>query len=102
MAFFCIKYKQVGHVQKNGKNKNKAKYSIKFGSCYQHTKGANGIKAKFIGASIVGPKKSIWVPKNLVANHGEPKQVWVPNRNWISLQVKYKAEERYWWEHNIW
>lgn len=53
--------------------------------------------AKFIGASIVGPKKkSIWVPKNLVTNHGEPKQVWVPKRNWISLQVKYKVEGRYW------
>ena len=32
-------------------------------------KGANGVKAKFIGTSIVGPKKkAIWVPKTLVTN----------------------------------
>ena len=32
-------------------------------------KGANGVKAKFIGIPIVGPKKkAIWVPKTLVTN----------------------------------
>ena len=39
-------------------------------------KGANGVKAKFIGIPIVGPKKkAIWVPKTLVTNLQEPKQV---------------------------
>ncbi|XP_066324346.1 uncharacterized protein [Miscanthus floridulus] len=31
-------------------------------------KGTNGVKANFIGAPIVGPKKAIWVPKSLVTN----------------------------------
>jgi hypothetical protein len=32
-------------------------------------KGANGVKAKFIGALIMGSKKkAIWVPKSLVTN----------------------------------
>jgi hypothetical protein len=37
-------------------------------------KGANGVKAKFIGAPIVGSKKkAIWVPKTLVTNLQGPK-----------------------------
>ena len=45
-------------------------------------KGANGVKAKFIGTPIVGlKKKAIWVPKTLVTNLQGPKQVWVPKRN---------------------
>ena len=56
------------HDCKN-KNKNAIVSSIKFDSCYLLTKGANGVKAKFIGAPIVGPKKkAIWVPKSLVTN----------------------------------
>jgi hypothetical protein len=44
-------------------------------------KGANGVKAKFIGTPIMGPKKKvIWVPKTLVTNLQGPKQVWVPKR----------------------
>jgi hypothetical protein len=45
-------------------------------------KGANGVKAKFIGTPIVDlKKKAIWVPKTLVTNLQRPKQVWVPKRN---------------------
>ena len=45
-------------------------------------KGANGVKDKFIGTPIVGPKeKAIWVPKSLVTNLQGPKQVWVSKKN---------------------
>jgi hypothetical protein len=45
-------------------------------------KGAYGVKAKFIGTPIVGPKKkAIWVQKTLVINLQGPKQVWVPKKN---------------------
>ena len=59
-------------------------------------KGANGVKAKFIGTPIVGSKKkAIWVPKTLVINLQGPKQVWVPKKNWSSfvgqLQSRRKA-----------
>ena len=38
-------------------------------------KGANGVKAKFIGTPIVGPKKkAIWIPKTLVSNLQGPKK----------------------------
>jgi hypothetical protein len=51
------------------KNNNAIVSSIKFDSCYLLTKGANGVKAKFVGTSMLGPKKKvIWVPKNLVTN----------------------------------
>jgi hypothetical protein len=37
-------------------------------------KGANGVKAKFIGAPIVAQKKkAIWVPMTLVTNLQGPK-----------------------------
>jgi hypothetical protein len=56
---FCNRCKQVGHIEKYYKNKNKNGNvsSIKFDSCYLLTKGANGVKAKFIGTPIVGLKK---------------------------------------------
>ena len=45
-------------------------------------KGANGVKAKFIGTPIVAPKKrTIWVPKTLVTNLHGLKQVWIPKKN---------------------
>jgi hypothetical protein len=45
-------------------------------------KGANGVKAKFIGTLIAGSKKKvIWVPKALVTNLQGPKQIWVPKKN---------------------
>ena len=82
---FCNRCKQVGHVEQYCKiNKNKLPIvsSIKFDSCYMLVKGANGVKAKFIGTPIVGPKKkAIWVPKTLVTNLQGPKQVWVPKKN---------------------
>ena len=82
---FCNRCKQIGHVEQYYKiNKNKLSNvsSIKFDSCYMLFKGANGVEAKFIGTSIVGPKKkAIWVPKTLVTNLQGPKQVWVPKRN---------------------
>ena len=64
------------------KNKNANVSSIKFDSCYMLVKGANGVKAKFIGTPIMGPKKKIiWVPKTLVTNIQGPKQVRVSKRN---------------------
>ena len=46
------------------------------------TKGANGVKAEFIGKPWMGSKKKvIWVLKSLVTNLQGPKQVWVPKRN---------------------
>jgi hypothetical protein len=68
---FCNRCKQVGHLEQYCKNKNKNANvsSIKFDFCYLLTKGVNGVKAKFIGTPIVGPKKKvIWVPKILVTN----------------------------------
>ena len=45
-------------------------------------KGVNDVKAKFIGAPIMGSKKkAIWVPKTLVTNLQGPKQVCVPKKN---------------------
>lgn len=80
---FCNRCKQVGHIEQNCKDKNNAYVSsIKFDCCYLLTKGVNGVKAKFIGAPIFGPKKkTIWVPKSLVTNLGGPKKVWAPKRN---------------------
>ena len=81
---FCTSCKQVGHVEKYCKNKNKntSVSSIRFDSCYMLTKGVKGVQAKFIGTPIVGSKKkAIWVPKNLVTNLQRPKQVWVPKKN---------------------
>ena len=81
---FCNRCKQVGHIEQDCKNKNKNANvsSIKFDSCYLLTKGANSVKAKFVGTSLMGPKKkAIWVPKSLVSNLQGPKQVWVPKKN---------------------
>ena len=56
--------------------------SIKINSFYVLTKGANGVKAKFIGTPWMGSKKkAIWVPKSLVTNLQGPKQVWVSKKN---------------------
>jgi hypothetical protein len=45
-------------------------------------KGANGVKAKFVGTPIVSSKKkAICVPNTLVNNLQGPKQVWVPKKN---------------------
>jgi hypothetical protein len=58
--------KQVGHIERDCKNKKSHANisSIKFDFCYLLTKGTNGVKAKFISTSLLGPKKKvIWVPK---------------------------------------
>jgi hypothetical protein len=75
---FCTNCKQVGHKEHDCKNnkKNAIVSSIKFDSCYLLAKGANGVKAKFVGTSMLDPKKkTIWVPKSLVTNLQGPKQV---------------------------
>ena len=56
---FCTSCKQVGHKEHDCKNKKKHAIVslIKFDSCYMLYKGANGVKDKFIGTPIVGPKK---------------------------------------------
>ena len=82
---FCNRCKQVGHIEQYCKT-NKNKQSIRFNSCYMLVKNTNGVKAKFIGTPIVGPKKKvIWVPKTLVTNLQGPKQVWVPKKNLSSF-----------------
>jgi hypothetical protein len=94
---FCTRCKQAGHVEQYCKNKNKNANvsSIKIDSCYLLTKGVNGLKAKFIGTPIVGPKKkAIWVPKNLVTNLGGPKKVWVPKKNLFFLVGKLQRRRK--------
>ena len=83
---FCHKCKQVGHTEqyckKNMKMPKPFVSSIMFDSCYMLTKGVNGVKVKYIGAPIVGPKKkAIWVPKSLVTNIQGPNKNWVPKKN---------------------
>ena len=81
---FCTSCKQVGHKEHDCKNKKKNAIvsSIKFDSCYLLTKGANSVKAKFVGTLIVGSKKkAIWMSKNLITNLQGPKQVWVSKMN---------------------
>jgi hypothetical protein len=79
---FCNRCKQIRHLEQYCKNKNANVSSIKFDSCYLLTKGANDVKAKFIGSPIMGPmKKVIWIPKTLVTNLQGPKQVWVSKKN---------------------
>jgi hypothetical protein len=82
---FCNRYKQVGHIEqyyKTNKNKQPNLSSIRFDSCYMLVKGANGVKAKFVGTPIVSSKKkAIWVPNTLVTNLQGPKQVWIPKKN---------------------
>jgi hypothetical protein len=55
-GWFCTSCKQVGHKKHDCDNKKSHANvsSIKFDSCYLLTKGANGVKAKFIGV----PKKN--------------------------------------------
>ena len=63
---YCYSCKQVGHKEHDCKNKkSQANVSlIKFDSCYLLTKGANGVKAKFIGAPwMSSKKKAICVPE---------------------------------------
>jgi hypothetical protein len=80
---FCTSCKQVGHKEHDCKNKKSRAnvFSIKFDSCCLLTKGTNGVKAKFVDTSLLGPKKTIWVPKSLVTKLQGPKQVWVPKKN---------------------
>jgi hypothetical protein len=57
---FCNRCKQVRHIEqycKTNKNKQPNISSIRFDSCYMLVKGANGVKANFIGTPIVGSKK---------------------------------------------
>jgi hypothetical protein len=81
---YCTSCKQVDHMEHDCKSKESQAHvsSIKSDSCYMLNKGSNGIKAKFVGTSMLGPKKkAIWVPKSLMTNLQEPKQVWVPKKN---------------------
>jgi hypothetical protein len=83
-GWYCSSCKQVGHIEQYCKNKKSHANvsSIKFDSCYMLTKGTNGVKAKFVGTSLLGPKKKdIWVPKSLVTNLQGPKRVWIPKKN---------------------
>ena len=54
---FYNRCKQVRYIEQYCKNKNTNVSSIKFDSCYLLTKGANGVKAKFVGTSLSGPKE---------------------------------------------
>jgi hypothetical protein len=68
---YCTRCKQVGHIEQYCMNKKSHANvsSIKFDSCYLLTKGTNGVMAKFVGTSLLGPKKKvIWVAKSLMTN----------------------------------
>jgi hypothetical protein len=56
---YCYSCKQVGHKEHDCKNKKSHANvsSIKFDSSYFLTKDANGVKAKFVCTSLLGPKK---------------------------------------------
>ena len=76
----------------NGCKKSQTNVScIKLDSFYVLTKGANGVKAPWMGSK----KKAIWVPKSLVTNLQGSKQVWIPKKNWSffvgQLQSQRKA-----------
>ena len=99
MVGFAIDARKLDIEQNCKINKNKLPNvsSIKFDSCYMLFKGANGVKAKFIGTPIVGPKKkAIWVPKTLATNLQGPKQVWVPKRFdllFVDIEFSSRAED---------
>jgi hypothetical protein len=81
---YCSSCKQVGHLEQacTKKKVQALVSSIKVDSFYVLVKSTSGVKAKFVGASWMSPKKkAIWVPKNLVANLRGPKQKWVPKKN---------------------
>ena len=72
----------IKSINATTREKNANVSSIKFDSSYMLTKGANGVKAKFIDKPWMGSKKKvIWMPKSLVTNLQGPKQVWVPKKN---------------------
>jgi hypothetical protein len=83
----CYSCKQVGHKEQYCKKRMMKQSkpmvsSIRLDSCYVLTKGARGVRVKFIGAPKENPKKkAIWVPKSLVTNLQGPKQTWVPKSN---------------------
>jgi hypothetical protein len=56
---YCYSCKQVGHKEHKCKNKKSHANvsSIKFDSYYLLTKATNDVKTKFIGTSLLGPKK---------------------------------------------
>ena len=56
---YCYSCKQVGHKKHDCKNKKSHANasSIKFDSCHLLTKGANSVKAKFAGTSLLGQRK---------------------------------------------
>jgi hypothetical protein len=58
---YCYSCKQLGHKEHECKNKKSHANvsSIKFDSYYLLTKATNDVKAKFIGTSLLGPKKVI-------------------------------------------
>ena len=94
---FCTSCKQVDHIEQKCMNKKSqaSVSSIKLDSFYMLTKGANGVKAKFIGKPWMGSKKkAFWVPKSLVTNLQGPKQVWVPKRNWSSFIGQLQSQRK--------
>ena len=56
---YCCSCKQVGHKEHDCKNKKSHANasSIKFDSCHLLTKGANAVKAKFAGTSLLGQRR---------------------------------------------
>ena len=59
---FCTSCKQVGHKEHecNNKSKNANVSSIKLDSFYMLTKGANGVKAKFIGTPWMAQRRKLF------------------------------------------
>jgi hypothetical protein len=54
---YCNKCKQVGHVEQRCMKKDKSVSSLRVDNFYMLTKGANGVRAKFIGAPWMGSRK---------------------------------------------
>jgi hypothetical protein len=87
---YCSKCKNTGHLDKDCTGSKIMHASID--ASYMLVKSSKGdVYAKFVGKnknhayipnnSIGIKKRSIWMPKALVTNIQEPKQVWVPKRN---------------------
>ena len=92
-GLYCAKCKNTGHLEKDCTGKKIV--HVAMDPSYVLVKSSNGnVHAKFVGRNKIHAKttmsgtsrygmkkKSIWVPKVLVANLQGPKQMWVPKKN---------------------
>ena len=92
-GLYCSKCKNTGHLVKDCTGKKIV--NVAMDPSYVLVKSSNGnVHAKFVGRNKVHAKttmngtshngmkkRSIWVPKALVANLQGPKQIWVPKKH---------------------